>query len=398
MDLAFTKEDENFRQEVKDFIDKSFPQKLKDIDKRTDLTREDMLSWHKVLYKKGWIAPQWPEEYGGTGWNITQRYIWDQECANAGTTPLIPFGLTMLGPVIIGFGNEDQKDWVLKGILSGNDWWCQGYSESGAGSDLASLRTKAEKVGDHYIVNGHKTWTTLAQFADWMFCLVRTKNDGKPQEGISFLLIDMKTDGIDVKPIITLDGGHEVNEVFLEDVKVPAENLVGEENMGWTIAKFLLGNERTGIAGVARSKKAVERLKDIASSEYIDGENLINDSDFNSKIADLEVDLTALEYTELRTLAKESKGEGPGAESSILKIKGTEIQQRITELTMEAVGHYSNPYLTPAFERQGSNYLTIGPDYSHGVAQNYFNTRKTSIYGGSNEIQKNIIAKMVLGL
>ena len=231
-----------------------------------------------------------------------------------------------------------------------------------------------------------------------MFCLVRTKSDGKPQEGISFLLIDMKTEGIDVKPIITLDGGHEVNEVFLEDVKVPAENLVGEENMGWTIAKFLLGNERTGIAGVARSKKAIERLKDIASSEYMDGDNLINDSDFNSKIADLEVDLTALEYTELRTLAKESKGEGPGAESSILKIKGTEIQQRITELTMEAVGHYSNPYLTPAFERQGSNYLTIGPDYSHGVAQNYFNTRKTSIYGGSNEIQKNIIAKMVLGL
>jgi alkylation response protein AidB-like acyl-CoA dehydrogenase len=304
----------------------------------------------------------------------------------------------MLGPVIVEFGTDEQKDWVLKGILSGNHWWCQGYSEPGAGSDLASLRTKAEKQGDYYLVNGHKIWTTLAQFSDWMFCLVRTKSDGKPQEGISFLLIDMNSEGIDVKPIITMDGAHEVNEVFLEDVKVPVKNLVGEENMGWTIAKYLLGNERTGIAGVARSKKAIERLKDIAKSEYLDGDPLIIDNDFKRKISDLEIDLTALEYTELRTLAKESKGEGPGAESSILKIKGTEIQQRITELTIEAVGSYASPYLTPAYDREGTNYFVIGPDYSQGAAQNYFNTRKTSIYGGSNEIQRNIIAKMVLGL
>ncbi|MBT5663000.1 MAG: pimeloyl-CoA dehydrogenase large subunit, partial [Alphaproteobacteria bacterium] len=297
------------------------------------------------------------------------------------------------------YGNDHQKDWVLKGILSGEDWWCQGYSEPGAGSDLASLRTKAEKVGDHYIVNGHKIWTTLAQYADWMFCLVRTSSDGKPQEGISFLLIDMKTPGIDVKPIITVDGGHEVNEVFLEDVKVPVENLVGEENMGWTIAKFLLGNERTGIAGVARSKKAISRLKEIANAEYNDGKPLMVDPSFNQKVTELEVELTALEYTELRTLAKESKGEGPGAESSILKIKGTEIQQKISELTLEAIGNYASPYLTPLSVRSfGSNYPEVGPDYSQGVAQNYFGMRKTSIYGGSNEIQRNIIAKMVLGL
>ena len=348
MDLEFTKADEDFRLEVREFIKSNFPDKMKDIEKRTDLTRDGILTWHKALYKKGWIAPHWPVVHGGTDWTITQRYIWDQECANAGTTPLIPFGLTMLGPVIVEFGTDEQKDWVLKGILSGNHWWCQGYSEPGAGSDLASLRTKAEKQGDYYLVNGHKIWTTLAQFSDWMFCLVRTKSDGKPQEGISFLLIDMNSEGIDVKPIITMDGAHEVNEVFLEDVKVPVKNLVGEENMGWTIAKYLLGNERTGIAGVARSKKAIERLKDIAKSEYLDGDPLIIDNDFKRKISDLEIDLTALEYTELRTLAKESKGEGPGAESSILKIKGTEIQQRITELTIEAVGSYASPYLTPA--------------------------------------------------
>jgi len=398
MDLEFTKADEDFRLEVREFIKSNFPDKMKDIEKRTDLTRDGILTWHKALYKKGWIAPHWPVVHGGTDWTITQRYIWDQECANAGTTPLIPFGLTMLGPVIVEFGTDEQKDWVLKGILSGNHWWCQGYSEPGAGSDLASLRTKAEKQGDYYLVNGHKIWTTLAQFSDWMFCLVRTKSDGKPQEGISFLLIDMNSEGIDVKPIITMDGAHEVNEVFLEDVKVPVKNLVGEENMGWTIAKYLLGNERTGIAGVARSKKAIERLKDIAKSEYLDGDPLIIDNDFKRKISDLEIDLTALEYTELRTLAKESKGEGPGAESSILKIKGTEIQQRITELTIEAVGSYASPYLTPAYDREGTNYFVIGPDYSQGAAQNYFNTRKTSIYGGSNEIQRNIIAKMVLGL
>lgn len=395
MDIEFTAEDNAFRAEVRQFIEENYPKDLIGKD-RAQLEREDYLAWHKILYKKGWVAPSWPVEFGGTGWTVTQKYIFGEESARFGTIPPLAFGMQMLGPVIYSFGSQAQKDWVLPGILSGETWWCQGYSEPGAGSDLASLKTRAVREGDHYVVNGHKIWTTLAQYADWMFCLVRTNSDGKRQEGISFLLIDMKTPGMTVRPIITIDGGHEVNEVFLEDVRVPVENLVGEENKGWTIAKFLLGNERSGIAGVARSKKAISRLKDIARSETLDGQPLLNTADFSRKLCELEIDLTALEYTELRTLAAESKGKGPGPESSILKIKGTEIQQRITELTMEAVGNYAAPWV-PKLDL-GDNYLAIGPEGSHGVSQDYFNMRKTSIYGGSNEIQRNIIAKMVLGL
>ncbi len=395
MDIEFTAEDNAFRSEVRQFIEENYPKHLIGKD-RSELDREDYLAWHKILYKKGWIAASWPKEYGGTGWTVTQKYIFGEESARFGTIPPLAFGMQMLGPVIYTFANQAQKDWVLPGILSGETWWCQGYSEPGAGSDLASLKTRAVRDGDHYVVNGHKIWTTLAQFADWMFCLVRTNSDGKRQEGISFILIDMKTPGITVRPIITIDGGHEVNEVFLEDVRVPVENLVGEEDKGWTIAKFLLGNERSGIAGVARSKKAISRLKDIARSETLDGQALLDTADFSRKISELEIDLTALEYTELRTLSAESQGKGPGPESSILKVKGTEIQQRITELTMEAVGNYAAPWV-PKLDR-GDNYLAIGPEGSHGVSQDYFNMRKTSIYGGSNEIQRNIIAKMVLGL
>ncbi|MEG9861968.1 MAG: acyl-CoA dehydrogenase family protein [Parvularculales bacterium] len=396
MDLSFSADDLAFRDEVRQFIEDNFPAELKERDDRASMSKEDMLRWHRILHKKGWVAPSWPKEYGGTGWSVTQRYIWGEENARAGTTALLPFGLSMLGPVVYTFGNQEQKDYFLPRILSGEHWWCQGYSEPGSGSDLASLRTRAVRDGNDYIVNGHKIWTTLAQHADWIFCLVRTSTEGKPQTGISFLLIDMETPGITVRPIITIDGSHEVNEVFLEDVRVPAKNLIGEENKGWTYAKFLLGNERSGIAGVARSKKAIEQLKGIARAEMSDGEPLINDNDFLNKISETEIDLTALEYTELRTLAAESRGEGPGPESSILKVKGTEIQQRITELTLEAVGYYGM-IQTP---RQGemSNYTRVGPDYAEGVAQEYFNMRKTSIYGGSNEIQRNIIAKMVLGL
>lgn len=395
MDVEFTAEDQAFRAEVRQFIEENYPAHLVGRD-RSELTRDDFLAWHKILHEKGWVAPSWPQEFGGTGWTVTQKYIFGEESARFGTIPPLPFGVQMLGPVIYTFGSQEQKDWVLPGILSAQTWWCQGYSEPGAGSDLASLKTRAVRDGDHYVVNGHKIWTTLAQFADWMFCLVRTETDGKRQEGISFLLIDMNTPGITVRPIITIDGGHEVNEVFLEDVRVPVENLVGEENKGWTIAKFLLGNERSGIAGVARSKKAISRLKEISRSEMLDGAPLLETADFGRKIAELEIDLTALEYTELRTLAAESKGQGPGPESSILKIKGTEIQQRITELTLEAVGNYAAPWV-PKLD-MGDNYFAIGPDYAEGAAQDYFNMRKTSIYGGSNEIQRNIIAKMVLGL
>jgi len=394
MDLSFSPEEEAFRQDVRAFIADAKP-KLPDIGaaESADRSKEEYLAWHKLLYKKGWVAPLWPKEYGGTGWNVTQRYIFNEECANAETPTTLPFGLNMVAPVIFTYGNDEQKKKFLPRILSGEDWWCQGYSEPGAGSDLASLRTKAVREGDFYIVNGQKTWTTLAQFADWIFCLVRTNPDVKQQEGITFLLIDMKSPGITVKPIIVLDGAREVNEVFFDNVKVPVANRVGEENKGWTYAKFLLVNERSGIAGVARSKKAVERLKEIAGAELLDGKPLIDDEEYSRKIADLEIDLAALEYTELRTLAAESKGQMAGPESSILKIRGTEIQQRITELTVEAIGYYAYPN-----ERAlGSNEF-IGPDYALGQACRYFNVRKASIYGGSNEIQRNIIAKAVLGL
>jgi alkylation response protein AidB-like acyl-CoA dehydrogenase len=396
MNLDFTPEDIAFRDEVRAFIDTNYPAHLRGFGSREDMGKDDFLSWHRMLGQKGWVAPAWPVEYGGPGWSPTQRYIFAEELARAETIPILPFGINMVGPVIYTFATPEQKARFLPRILSGEDWWCQGYSEPGAGSDLANLRTKAERVGDKYIVNGMKTWTTLAQYADWGFFLCRTDPAAKPQQGISFLLINMKSPGVTVRPIIMLDGGHEVNEVYLDNVEVPVDQLVGTENQGWTYAKFLLAHERSGIAGVARSKRGVERLKDLARAEMIDGKPLISDIEFRRKIADLEIDLTALEYTELRTLAREQAGRGPGPESSLLKIKGTEIQQRLTELAMEAVGHYAQPYFRgfPA----DSNEFPIGPDYAHQTAPLYFNMRKTSIYGGSNEIQRNIIAKMVLGL
>jgi len=402
MDLAFSPEETAFREEVRTFIAENYPAHLRGKqDEGEELGREDMLAWHKILAKKGWSAAAWPKEYGGTGWTATQRYIFSEESAKAETIPPLPFGMSMVGPVIYTFGTPEQKAKYLPGILSGEVWWCQGYSEPGAGSDLASLRTKAERITEdgkeYYIVNGQKTWTTLAQHADWGFFLVRTDSSVKAQEGISFLLIDMKSPGITVKPIITLGGEHEVNEVWLDNVKVPVENRIYEENKGWTCAKFLLAHERTGIAGVARSKRGIEKLKGMAMAESDgNGQPLLMNPFFKRKVAELETDLTALEFTELRTLAGEASGKGPGPESSLLKIKGTEIQQRITELVLEAAGHYAAPYFR-AFG-PGDNQHPIGPDHSHRAAPMYFNMRKTSIYGGSNEIQRNIIAKMVLGL
>ncbi|GAB5456403.1 MAG: acyl-CoA dehydrogenase family protein [Henriciella sp.] len=398
MNLDFSPEEVAFRAEVRAFIEENYPEELKDMGSREDLTRDQFLAWHKVLGKKGWAAPAWPEKYGGTGWTSTQRYIWSEENARVDAMMPLPFGVAMVAPVIYTFGSEEQKERYLPKILAGEEWWCQGYSEPGAGSDLASVKTTAVRDGDHYVINGQKTWTTLAQHADWGFFLCRTDpNAAKPQEGISFILVDMNTPGIEVRPIITIDGGHEVNEVWLTDVRVPVENRVGEENQGWTYAKFLLAHERSGIAGVARSKRGIERLRNIASTELLEGEPLIKDDSFARKISQLEIDLTALEFTELRTLARESEGKGPGPESSILKVKGTEIQQRLTELTLEAVGSYGAPYFR-GFPEDGSNEFPIGPDYAHHAGPNYFNFRKTSIYGGSNEIQRNIITKMILGL
>ena len=395
MDLAFTEEQIAFRQEVRKFLEDSYPQELRE--KRIGaLTKEDFLSWHRILAAKGWVAPAWPEEYGGPGWDLTQRYIFDQELGRIGGVNIMPFGITMLGPVVQNFGTEEQKAHYLPRILDGSDWWCQGYSEPGAGSDLASLKTKAVRDGDDYIVNGHKIWTTMAQHADWIFCLVRTDNSGKPQQGISFLLIDMKSPGIEVRPIYTIDGGHHVNEVFFTDVRVPVENLVGEEGNGWGIAKFLLVNERSNIAEVMRSKKAIEKLKDISRAETLAGDPLITDEAFSKKIAELEVDLLALEFTELRALAGEQDGTATGLEASFLKVKGTEIQMRVSELIMEAMGNYA--MAAAPFLDVPDNYTQVGPDYGLGVAQNYFGMRKTAIYGGSNEIQKNIITKFALGM
>lgn len=401
MNLDFTPEENAFRDEVRAFIKDNYPAELRKAqDEGRPLTKTEYLMWHKVLAKKGWVAPGWPKELGGTGWTPTQKYIWSEETARADCLPILPFGMSMLAPVIYTFGTEEQKQRFLPGIYNGDVWWCQGYSEPGAGSDLASLKCKAERItGDdgkeYYIVNGQKTWTTLGQHADWGFFLVRTDPDAKPQSGISFLLIDMKTPGIEVRPIITLEGGHEVNDVFLDNVKVPVENRIFHENQGWTCAKALLAHERTGIAGVARSKRNLEKLRTIAGTERSDtGSALLADGFFRRKVAELEIDLTALEFTELRTLAGESSGKGPGPESSILKIKGTEIQQRLQELALEAVGHYGAPFLR---DMAASN-ETVGPDYADGLAGEMFNGRKTSIYGGSNEIQRNIISKMVLGL
>jgi alkylation response protein AidB-like acyl-CoA dehydrogenase len=400
MNLDFSPEENAFREEVRAFIKDNYPANLRAAQAAGGpLTKEQYLAWHKVLAKKGWAAPSWPKEFGGTGWTPTQKYIWSEESARAETIPPLPFGVNMLAPVLYTFGSQEQKETYLPGILNGDVWWCQGYSEPGAGSDLASLRTRAERItGDdgreYYLVNGQKTWTTLAQHADWGFFLVRTDPDAKPQAGISFLLIDMKSPGVSVRPIITLEGGHEVNDVFLENVRVPVGNRVFHENQGWTLAKALLAHERSGIAGVARSKRGLETLRAMASTERSDaGGRMLDDPFFRRKVAELEIELTALEYTELRTLAGESSGKGPGPESSILKIKGAEIQQRLQELALEAVGHYGAPFLRDLGHNAG-----IGPDYAAGVAGAMFNGRKVSIYGGSNEIQRNIIAKMVLGL
>jgi alkylation response protein AidB-like acyl-CoA dehydrogenase len=381
MQLEFSPAEIAFQKEVRNFIAENYPENLRSVqDEGHDLSKEDFLSWHRILAKKGWIAPAWPVEYGGTGWTATERFIWSEELAAADCVGTMPFGLSMVGPVIYTFGTPDQKAKFLPGILSGDDWWCQGYSEPGAGSDLASLRTKAVRDGDDYVVNGQKTWTTMAQHADWGFFLVRTDSDAKAQEGISFLLIDMKSPGVTVRPIITLGGEHEVNEVWLEDVRVPVENRVYEENKGWTCAKFLLAHERTGIAAVARSKRGVEKIKAIARTEQDGDRPLIANPFFKRKISELEIDLTALEFTELRSLAGEASGKGPGPESSLLKIKGSEIQQRITELALEAVGHYGAPYFRGFGE--GDNEHPIGPDYAHRAAPTYFNTRKTTMYGG----------------
>ena len=394
MDLNYTAEDQTFRDTVRAYLEANLPKDLQHkVQNHKRLSKEDLIRWHKIVAKQGWVGTGWPLEFGGTGWSAAQRHIWEEECANAGTPQILPFGVNMVAPVIMAFGNTAQKEYYLPRILNCDDWWCQGYSEPGSGSDLASLKTRADK----FIVNGQKTWTTLGQHADMIFCLVRTDTGVRKQEGISFLLIDMHTPGITVRPIIMLDEDHEVNEVFFDNVRVPVENLVGEENKGWTYAKYLLGHERTNIAAVGRAKRELNFLKRIAGEQHKNGAPLIDDPLFAAKVASLEIEIMALEMTVLRVISMDSAKRGPGPEASMLKVKGTEVQQSLTELMVEAVGPYGLPFDTEYMEGS-TEHSVAGDDDAAPLAGYYFNYRKTSIYGGSNEIQKNIITQMILGL
>jgi len=399
MNVDFTDEELAFQKEVRQFLEDKYPARIREkATKGIRLEKDDWVEWQKILYQQGWAATNWPKEYGGTGWTPTQKYIWSTECAKAHAIEPQAFGLKMVAPVIYTYGNEEQKQRFLPDILASNVWWCQGYSEPNAGSDLASLRTTATRDGDDYIVNGTKTWTTYGHYADWIFCLVRTgAPDVKNQEAISFLLIDMNTPGITVSPIITLEGHREVNEVHFDNVRVPAENLVGQEGRGWTYAKLLLTHERTGIAMVARSKVRLEELKERAARPANGAPALLEDPAFKLKVAEIELDLMALETTELRTLSTIESGQAPGPESSILKIKGSEIAQLIDELNVELAGYYCVPFVKDQFV-EGYEGDWVGPESACNAAPHYFNYRKLSIFGGSNEIQKNIIAKAVLGL
>ena len=393
MDLNYSPEETAFRDEVRGWLRANLPDELRDkVVNYKELTKDDLLRWHRILAKQGWVAPDWPLEWGGTDWTVVQRYIFEEECGAAATPPLIPFGLRMCAPVLLRFGTPAQKQRFLPRIYQGEDFWCQGHSEPGSGSDLASLKTRAVREGDHFVVTGQKIWTTLAQHADWIFCLVRTDaSRDRRQEGISFLLIDMRTPGITVRPIILMDGGHEVNEVFFDDVKVPAEQLVHEENKGWTVAKFLLGYERMGTGRVGATKRELARLKDLATRTLKDGRPLIEDPRFRDRLSRVEVELMALEITNLRFLDQLRGGRPPGAEVSLLKIKGTEIQQAITELMMQAAGPFAQIF-RPADAAADFDAFTAS------LAPRYCNLRKATIYAGSNEIQRNIIAKMTLGL
>ena len=398
MDVYFTKKQESFRVEVRDFIKSAIPKNLADkIANNKPLHKSDMQNWHDILNEKGWLGSSWPKEYGGTSWDIVEQFIFEDELAAANAPRIVPFGLKMLAPVLMKFGSQEQCRFWLPRILDGSDWWCQGYSEPGAGSDLASLKTSAVSDGTHYVVNGQKTWTTLAQHANMIFTLVRTSSEGKPQQGISFLMIDMRSDGVEVKPIKTIDGGEEINEVWFTDVRVPIKNLVGEENKGWTYAKYLLSHERNNIATVGISKKKLEKLKDIAKTEKRNGKPLIADPLFSSRLAKLEINLTNLETTNLRVLSEAEKGGDPGAESSMLKILGSEVCQELDHLLRRASARYGRIFRPEALE-DGFNGEEIGPFFAHTASSTYFNNRKVSIYGGSNEIQKNIISKMIVGL
>ena len=392
MDLNYSPEELAFRDEVRGWLADNVPadlrQKVLDYE---ELGKADLVRWHKILAKKGWLAPTWPKEWGGTDWDATQRYIFEEEYALAGAPPIAPFGPTMCASVLLKFGTEAQKQRFLPRIYHCDDFWCQGYSEPGSGSDLASLKTRCERKGDHFLVNGQKIWTTLGHYGDWIFCLVRSDPDtAKKQDGISFLLIDMKTPGITVRPLILLDEGHEVNEVFFDDVKVPLENLVFEEGKGWTVAKYLLGHERLSTGRIGGSKRELTKLKTMAAQTVVNGRPLLEDQRFADRLARVEIELMALEITNMRFLDEMRRTGNIGPEVSMLKIKGTEIQQALTELSMQVLGPMAQAFKPIAYD--GFD------EFGASQAARYFNFRKTSIYAGSNEIQRNIFSKMALGL
>jgi len=400
MDLAFTPEEQQFRSDIRVWVRDNLPADISHkVHNALRLKRDDIQRWGKILGKKGWLGHAWPKTFGGPGWNSVQKHLFEEECALAGAPRVLPFGPIMVAPVIMAFGNAEQQQRFLPGIASGEVWWSQGYSEPGAGSDLASVKTKAERRGNKYIVNGQKAWTTLGQYGEWIFCLVRTSNEGKPQTGISFLLIDMKSPGVTVRPTVLLDGEAEVNEVFFDDVEVPVENLIGEENKGWTYAKYLLSHERSNIADVNRSKRELERLKRIAKLEgvYEPAVNGPAAGRFRDEIAKLEVDVVALEMLVLRVLAAEKSGKNPLDIAALLKIRGSEIQQRYTELMMLAAGPYALPLIQEAMEAGWQGDFPGAGVWCAPLASTYFNFRKTTIYGGSNEVQRNIVAQTVLG-
>jgi len=396
MNLTWTPQERRFREEVRAFAEAGVPPELRaKVLAHQRLERDDYVRWHNILADRGWGAPSWPKEYGGTGWNALQRLIFEVECFKAGAPRLLPFGLSMIGPVLMKYGSPAQRERFLPRIIRVEDWWCQGYSEPGSGSDLASLKTRAERDGDHYVVNGQKTWTTLAQYADWMFCLVRTDTEARPQRGISMLLLDMRSPGVTVRPIRTLDGGHDVNEVWLENVRVPVENLVGEDNQGWTYAKYLLGHERTGIAGLGHCHRELGVLKRMAAQAQSGGRPLLSDPRMRDRISRIEVDIMALEMLLLRVAA--NNGGTPGPEASVLKIRGSEIQQDLAMLQMEVAGPDAWPY-DPEWMFAEADDHGPGPEMAAAAGAGYADMRKTTIYGGTTEVQKGIIARLMLGL
>ena len=399
MDLNFTAEELAFRDEMRKFFRTEIPESIRTkVLEGQHLTKDEIVLQQRILNKHGLAVPGWPVEWGGKDWTPVQRYFYSDEIQQAGVPGGLAFNTSMVGPVIAQFGSEAQKKKFLPATANLDIWWCQGFSEPGAGSDLAGLRTKAEMIDGHWVINGQKTWTTLGQHADWIFVLCRTDPNVKKQEGISYILCDMKTPGITFRPIQTIDGGHEVNEVFFDDVKVPAENIVGEANKGWDYAKFLLGNERTGIAGVGASKARLKRIRELAAIEPIGEARVLDDPKFRERLSMVEIELKALEMSQLRIIADEKgKAKGrPNPASSILKLKGSQIQQWTTELAMDVAGPFIMPFAM-SDEGSGRNEAGYGPEFAAATAPAYFNKRKVSIYGGSNEIQRNIIAKAILG-